>query len=108
MKRYVRATIELSNAEIEDKVSHLLDNENIPYDYVEVISDEDDEERVLIAVTYGDWRNDNDRAHRLIVDKFNPDEDNYEDMNVDVTRYGLSAGSDSCVTRHEFIWNRGE
>lgn len=106
MKRYIRATIELSNTEIEDKVSHLLDNENIPYDYVEVISEEDDEDRILIVVTYGDWRNDNDRAHQLIVDKFNPDEDNYEDMDVDITRYGLSEGSDSCVTRHEFIWNR--
>lgn len=105
MKRMIRATSQLSGSELEKQIESLLDAEDIPYDYVECISDEGDDETFVVVVTYGDWKNDNDRAHELIVDKFHPDRDDFEEKDVDLSDYGLSEGSDSCVVKHEFIWN---
>ena len=94
----------ISGSELVSEIEKLLDGEEIPYDYVDSINDDDDDEIFIIVKTYGDWRNDNDRAHELIVNKFHPDSDYSEETDDDLEDYGLSPGSDSCVVRHEFIW----
>lgn len=106
MKRWVHSSTELSGPDLEKQIEKLLNAENIPYDFVECISDDDEDEIIVLAVTYGDWKHDNDRAHELIVNKFNPDRDDWSEMDVDFEDYGLSQGSDSCVVRHEFVWER--
>lgn len=94
----------LSGSKLAEAIEKLLDVEKIPYDYVDSINDDDDDEIFIIVKTYGDWRNDNDRAHELIVNKFHPDSDYSEEADDDLKDYRLSPGSDSCVVRHEFIW----
>lgn len=92
----------ISGSDLVSEIEKLLDAEEIPYDYVD--SDDDDDEVFVVVKTYGDWKNDNDRAHELIVNKFHPDSDYAEETDDDLKDYGLSPGSDSCVVRHEFTW----
>lgn len=106
MKRWIHASTSLSGQELERQIEDLLDTEDIPFAYVECISEDDEDEIVIVVKTYGDWKNDNLRAHDIIVKRFNPDRHDWEQTDDDVEDYGLTPGSDSCVDRHEFIWRR--
>ena len=97
-------------SDLESKIENLLDSEEIPYIYVNVEEDYDDDQAGAFVVTYGDWRNDNDRAGDLLQKHFHPDEyemeekDPYDYLDEDVAaRY---EGTDSCVCMHRLYWNR--
>lgn len=111
MKRRVyssqsESVVSEKGSELVRQIEKLFNKEEIPYDYVDCISEEDEDEIFIVAETYGDWRNDNDRAHELVVENLKPDRDVWEETDDDLSDYGLSAGSDSCIVRHEFIWNK--
>ena len=104
--RAVKASIS-NNTDLDKLVAdieQLLGSEDIPYVYVDY--EDDDTEVYVFVKTYGDWRNDNGRAHELICQKFHPDNAEWEQTDDDVSDYGLSEGSDSCVVRHTFYWNK--
>lgn len=107
MKRYIRSNTasQMSGEELEVAIENLFKKENIPYVYVECI---DDDPIMIVAITYGDWKNDNDRADVLVKEAFNPTSIDYEDKDpydyLDDELADRFQGSDNCVTKHEYIW----
>lgn len=94
-----------SGDDIARKIENLFKKEDIPYRYVECI---DDDPVMIVAITYGDWKNDNDRADYLVETNFHPSRTAYEDKDpydyFDDAEAERFIGSDSCVTKHEWIW----
>lgn len=105
MKRYIRCAADVDPNTIEQEIETLFKIEGIPYVYVECI---DDNPIVVVAVTYGDWKNDNDRADYLVDQKFHPTSSFSEDKDpydyLDDEDAARMEGTDSCVTRHEWTW----
>lgn len=115
MKRLIKAALSVDvpledSEKLVEAIETALTEEDIPYVFVNSICDPDDDEIFIVAVTYGDWKNDNDRADDVIKQKFNPDSVFSEDVDpydyIDDELAARYEGSDSCVTRHEWIWNR--
>ena len=106
MKRYIKSSSDISGDDIALKIENLFKQEDIPYIYVECI---DDDPVMIVAITYGDWKNDNDRADYLVETNFHPSRTEYEDKDPYDYFDGAEAekfiGSDSCVTKHEWVWN---
>lgn len=88
-----------------NNIEQLLAKESIPYVFTDIA---DDRPPFIVVVTYGDWKNDNDRAHDLIEETFNPTKSNWEEVDpadyLDDDVLDSFRGSDNCVVRHEFIW----
>ena len=108
MKRYIRCAADVNLNTIEQEIESLFEVEGIPYVYVECI---DDNPVTVVAITYGDWKNDNDRADYLVEQKFHPTESFSEDKDpydyLDKKSAARMEGSDSCVTKHQWTWKRG-
>lgn len=110
MKRYVKSSndMQISGDELALKIEELFKKEDIPYIYVECIEDDPEYGIMIIGVTYGDWKNDNDRADWLVEQNFHPTSSEYEDKDpydyLDEETAARYEGTDSCVTKHEWIW----
>ena len=109
MNKYIVCNDTLSAAvdpeTIAEQIEALFKAEEIPYVYVECI---DDNPIVVVAITYGDWKNDNDRADYLVEQNFKPADSYYEDKDpyayLDEDTAERYEGSDMCVTKHEWTW----
>lgn len=110
MKRYIKANDmpTISGDELALKIEQLLKKEDVPCLYVECIDDDPEDGIMIIGVTYGDWKNDNDYADTLVEQTFKPTRINHEDKDpydyLDEETAARFEGTDSCVTRHEWIW----
>lgn len=110
MKRYVKSNndMQISGDELALEIEKLLKKENIPYIYVECIDTDPEDGIIIVGVTYGDWKNDNDYADTLVEQAFKPTQIYHEDKDpydyLDDETAARFEGTDSCVTRHEWIW----
>ena len=91
------------------KIKRLFNKEDITYTMVQGLED-DDYKAFIIAILYGDWKNNNDRGDELVKDNCNPTSSNYEDVDpYDYLRKAIASkleGTDGCVTKYEWIWEK--
>lgn len=108
MKRYIKSSSDISGDSLALKIENLFKKEDIPYIYVQCVDVDDDDPVMIVAVTYGDWKNDNDRADYLVETNFHPSHTDCEDKDpydyFDEAEAERFIGSDSCVTLHEWVW----
>lgn len=110
MKRFILTAIDITSQfssadELASAIEELFEQEGIPYSYVDVGDDgSSGEEWIIISKTFGDWRNDNDRADELVKEHFNPYYMYMREVDANLRDYGLSEGSDSCVCKHTYLW----